>query len=86
MSAPNTPELAELFSDLGRFEQRVALVVRQGHSRGQLAPGAAADVVASLLVGALLFERFVRRHPLTPDFVAAIVTTVLAGSYSLPNP
>jgi AcrR family transcriptional regulator len=59
--------------------QQMDAVLRRAADRGELSGPRAPDVVLSLMVGPILYRVFTLCEKLTPAFLSAVVTSVLAG-------
>ena len=72
--------MAILLDRIGSQRRRVIEVLLQrAIARGEIAPRADLEPLVGVIVGPILYEKVIRRVPLTPDYVDACLGIVLAG-------
>jgi AcrR family transcriptional regulator len=79
-AAGRDPEMASLLDRIGSQRRRVIeVLLERAIARGEIAPRADLEPLVGVIVGPILYEKVIRRVPLTLDYVDACLGIVLAG-------
>jgi AcrR family transcriptional regulator len=79
-AAGRDPEMASLLDRIGSPRRRVIeILLERAIARGEIEPRADLDPLTGVIVGPILYEKLIRRRPLTPEYVDACLEIVLAG-------
>lgn len=79
-AAGRDPEMAVLLERIGAERERVIKVmVGRSIDRGELRTDLDIETLVGVVVGPIVFQKMVRRRPLTPEYIAAVLDVILAG-------
>lgn len=79
-AAGRDPEMAHLLDRIGSQRRRVIeLILERAIVRGEIAEATDLNPLVGVIVGPILYEKMIRRSPLTPEYVDACLEIVLAG-------
>lgn len=79
-AAGRDPEMASLLERIGSERERVMkTIVAQAVERGELRVDLDIETLVGVIVGPIVFQKVVRRRPLTEEYVTACLDIALAG-------
>jgi AcrR family transcriptional regulator len=79
-AAGRDPEMAGLLDRIGSQRRRVIeILLERAIARGEIEPRADLEPLVGVIVGPILYEKMIRRLPLTAEYVDACLGIVLAG-------
>jgi AcrR family transcriptional regulator len=79
-AAGRDPEMAFLLERIGAERERVIkTIVGRAVERGELRSDLDLETLVGVIVGPIVFQKMVRRRPLTPEYLEACLDVVLAG-------
>jgi AcrR family transcriptional regulator len=79
-AAGRDPEMASLLERIGAERERIiTAIVSRAVDRGELHNGLDIDTVVGVIVGPVVFQKLIRRRPLTATYIGACLDVVLGG-------
>jgi len=82
--ATRDPEIADLIDRLGEERERgVRRILERARERGELDSALDIEHLVGVIVGPIVFQKVVRRRPLTPEYVDTCIEVALAGLTAL---
>ena len=82
-AAGRDSEMAILLDRIGSQRRRVIeILLERAITRGEIEPRANLEPLVGVIVGPILYEKMIRRLPLTPEYVDTCLEIVLAGLQS----
>jgi AcrR family transcriptional regulator len=82
-AASRDPEMAVLLDRIGAERERACMtIIGRARDRGDLRPefaGLTDEQLLGVIVGPIVFQKLVRRRPLTPEYIAACLDVVLGS-------
>lgn len=82
--AGRDPEMARLLDRIGEERERgLQRILDRARERGELHTDLDAEQLVGVIVGPIVFQKVVRRRPLTPEYVDACVDVVVSGLEAL---
>lgn len=83
-AAPRDPEMAQLLDRLGAARERGLLrILDRARDRGELHTDLDSEQLVGVVVGPIVFQKVVRRRPLTQAYIDACIDVVIAGLEAL---
>jgi AcrR family transcriptional regulator len=74
------PEMAYLLDRIGADRERVMkVIIERAIERGELSTDYDVETLVGIIAGPIVFQKMVRRRPVTPDYIAACLDVLLTG-------
>ena len=79
-AATRDPEMADLIDRIGSDRRKVVItILERAIARGEVRYDADVEVLTSVVVGPIVYEKMVRRAAITPEYLAATLDILVAG-------